>query len=575
MGNIAAAHWGHDSVISFYNAETDTFHVIELEKLTGIKHYRGHARLDEREDILRECLKISEEEFGIKNDYDFFILGSTTRMINYVDDEDPSILSGRVVDKIFNVKNYHINARHHNGHAYGAYAQSPWFGDETAIFTFDAGGDDGFTFLWDAVGDNVKSIQKPLWEDYDEPLIGYYGRNYNHAIGHGCVNIVNSTPSILDLAGKAMGAAAYGKTDTDFYNIGRRLFRYEFNMVNNRNPMWYSVWFEKYTSVTDRNEFSGKFFNSPEENNIFQIMMGKKHVRMEEEYDIAKGIQDEFETWVMKFLWENEDVIRKRKNRLVISGGCGLNVLLNRRIQREFGAEVFVPPDVIDSGLPFGFISRLMIKRGMKNSRRTITYAGPKIRDLNQLDDYKEKYNHFEISVEDLALRLKNDEIIGLIQGGIEVGPRALGNRSILCDPKGWDKKDKVNEIKRRELYRPFAPVCRREDAEKYFIADNYDNLSYMNFAVDVREEYAEQLAAITHVDNTARLQTVTEDQNKLLYNILSAFDGVLLNTSFNVRGKPILNTLQEAFMVLNESELDAVVLYHDEKLWYFNNEKI
>ena len=590
MGNIAAAHWGHDASMTFYNSDTNTFHVIEMEKLTGIKHYRGHGRLDEVEDILKECLKISRDEFGIKNEYDFFILGSSVNP-HAPDYHEGQILHRPLVEKIFNVRKggFLINFRHHNGHAYGAYSQSPWFGDQATIFTFDAGGDDGHTFLWDAEGHDVRSVQKVGWDHTVHKWESFFGRNYNIAIGHGCVNIVNNTSSVLDLSGKAMGAAAYGSDNTKFHTLGQRLFKIDWSTIKSRNPA-FDFWADEYRKDSfdmweegqGRGQYeSGKewltdiFFDTPEDNNIYQIMPREKFPTWREECDIARGIQDEFENKVLTFLQKHEEVLYRNKNRLVISGGCGLNVLLNRRIQEEFGLDVFVPPDVTDVGLPLGFIVRWMSKRKWDQDRVTISYAGPKLRDLDCLDYYKDNYHHEEITVEDLSNRLKNDEIVGLVQGGIEVGPRALGNRSILCDPKGWDKKEKVNVIKRREWYRPFAPVCRKEDAEWYFSAVNYNNLSFMNFAVDVRPQHAEALAAITHVDGSARLQTVTRDQNELLYDILSEFDGVLLNTSFNVRGKPILNTLKEAFEVLNETELDAVVVYHNEKLWYFNTKKI
>jgi carbamoyltransferase len=171
----------------------------------------------------------------------------------------------------------------------------------------------------------------------------------------------------------------------------------------------------------------------------------------------------------------------------------------------------------------------------------------------------------------DVASILKDDKIIGFIQGGMEVGARALGNRSILADPKGIDKKDKVNEVKRREAYRPFAPVCRLEDAETYFDSIRYDNLSYMNFAIKTREEHIDKLRAVTHVDGTARVQTVTREQNEILYDLLTEFDGVLLNTSFNVKGSPILNTLKEAFYMLDETTLDHLVVVDEHNtIWIF-----
>ena len=125
--------------------------------------------------------------------------------------------------------------------------------------------------------------------------------------------------------------------------------------------------------------------------------------------------------------------------------------------------------------------------------------------------------------------------------------------------------KDVVNEkVKHREWYRPFAPVVRLEDISKYFEWDKESK--WMSFCPKVREEWREKLAAVTHVDGTARVQTVTREQNEWLYDLLTKFEektgtGVLLNTSFNVDGKPILSTIQDAFHILEKTQLDCLVI--------------
>jgi predicted NodU family carbamoyl transferase len=125
--------------------------------------------------------------------------------------------------------------------------------------------------------------------------------------------------------------------------------------------------------------------------------------------------------------------------------------------------------------------------------------------------------------------------------------------------------KDILNQkVKHREWYRPFAPVVRLEDVSKYFEWEGESQ--WMSFCPKVREEWREKLVAITHVDGTARIQTVTKEQNEWLYNILTEFEkksgvGVLLNTSFNVAGKPILSTLKDAFKIFEESEMDGLII--------------
>jgi carbamoyltransferase len=176
-----------------------------------------------------------------------------------------------------------------------------------------------------------------------------------------------------------------------------------------------------------------------------------------------------------------------------------------------------------------------------------------------------------EITIDDMVDHLKNGKIIGFIQGNIELGARALGNRSILCDPSIPDMKDILNaKVKKREWYRPFGPMCRLEDAHIWFESPTFDNMQFMSFTPDVKEEYRDVFPSITHVDGTARLQTVTKESNPFIYELLTKFETPLLNTSFNVQGKPILNRLEHALKVLHETDLDYVVVRKDGKLYVY-----
>ena len=160
---------------------------------------------------------------------------------------------------------------------------------------------------------------------------------------------------------------------------------------------------------------------------------------------------------------------------------------------------------------------------------------------------------------------LTDGKIVGVVRGNSEHGPRALGNRSILCDPTKPNMKDILNEkVKHREWYRPFAPVVRQEDVSKYFEFEGESR--WMSFCPKVKEEWKNILVSITHVDGTARVQTVAREQNEWLYDLLTDLDkatgiGVLLNTSFNIDGKPILSTYQDALEVFYNTQLDGLIL--------------
>jgi len=174
-------------------------------------------------------------------------------------------------------------------------------------------------------------------------------------------------------------------------------------------------------------------------------------------------------------------------------------------------------------------------------------------------------WNVLRVNIQKLTRQIINGKIIGVIRGRAEHGARALGNRSILCDPTYSHMKDILNaKVKGREYYRPFAPVVRLEDVSKYFKWKGESR--WMSFCPEVKEEYRDLLKAITHIDGTARVQTVTREQNQFLYDLLTEMDnqkgfGILLNTSFNIAGKPILNTYRDAIWMLENTQMDALVI--------------
>jgi carbamoyltransferase len=166
--------------------------------------------------------------------------------------------------------------------------------------------------------------------------------------------------------------------------------------------------------------------------------------------------------------------------------------------------------------------------------------------------------------------RLQQGKVIGWSQDRFEWGPRALGNRSILADPRRVDMKDIVNiKIKFREPFRPFAPSVLAERAEEYFVlpqAHTHYPARFMLYVVDVKPEKQSILPAITHVDGTGRLQTVRKEENPRYYRLIETFGQatgvpVVLNTSFNLKGEPIVNTPQQAFQTFQRSGMDILVL--------------
>ena len=171
-----------------------------------------------------------------------------------------------------------------------------------------------------------------------------------------------------------------------------------------------------------------------------------------------------------------------------------------------------------------------------------------------------------DLNIDVIARALHEGCVVAVMRGRSEHGPRALGNRSILCNPAVPGMQARLNErVKFREGFRPYAPVVRQHDVHTYFENARHD-LSYMSFNPTVRAGWRERLSAAVHVDGTARVQTVTREQNAWIYDVLTAFErvsgfGVLVNTSFNSKGRPMVTSVVDAIDLFLTTDLDCLVI--------------
>ena len=233
--------------------------------------------------------------------------------------------------------------------------------------------------------------------------------------------------------------------------------------------------------------------------------------------DLAASVQALYERELLKL------VESTTWNSLILSGGCALNCVANSLIK---GKNIWIMPNPGDSGSALGCIPAL--------HKRHLDWKGPFL-----------GYNiEGEYPVDDLIKELKKNKMVGVANGRAEYGPRALGNRSLLADPRGPEVKDLVNRIKKRQAFRPFAPAILLEDVHEYFDMPSTDS-PYMQFVGTCK--YPKEFPAIIHVDGTSRVQTVTKEDNEGFYNLLVEWKRqtgcpILLNTSLNIKGKPIVN---------------------------------
>ncbi|PIE51311.1 carbamoyltransferase [Candidatus Fermentibacteria bacterium] len=265
--------------------------------------------------------------------------------------------------------------------------------------------------------------------------------------------------------------------------------------------------------------------------------------------------------------------LRKRSENdlLVIAGGTGLNCVMNGLFERESGfAEVAPFPASNDAGTSVGAAAAVHRKvcSGIPLEPVQSMYLGPGYTEAEITADIEmAKLNPSKPDnlARQVASMIAEGKVVALFQGRMEFGPRALGNRSILADPRRPEMKDIVNSVvKHREGFRPFAPVCLEEDAGRYF--EGCASSPYMIKTYPVVKGMGEVIPAVTHVDNTARVQTVSCRQNPFYFHVIEEFSAitgvsVLLNTSFNIRGEPVVNTPVDAVRCFYGTGIDALAM--------------
>ncbi len=256
--------------------------------------------------------------------------------------------------------------------------------------------------------------------------------------------------------------------------------------------------------------------------------------------------------------------------RLCVAGGVALNSVMNGRILLETPFEdFFAQPASADDGSALGAALEVSVGRyGRARPRDGFTYTGPEFTD-EQLEAALREAGVAYRRVDDIAAhtaaRIADGLIVGWFQGRMECGPRALGNRSLLADPRDPESKARMNEkVKHREPFRPFAPSCLVERAGEYFASDYPSPVMLLVF--DVLEHQREKVPAITHVDGTARVQTVSRKDNPRYWELISRFaelTGVpmVMNTSFNDNDEPIVATPADAIACYLKTDVDALAL--------------
>lgn len=424
---------------------------------------------------------------------------------------------------------------HHLAHAVSAYAQSGF--DSSLVFTMDGGGDDVAGMVLNAQGDRLDVLHRT-------PMAKSLGLFYLKVIGFLGYGLFDEY--------KVMGLAPYG------------------------DPERYHGLFRSFYELLSEGDYIIKV-DLPDDLSRVARRRRKHEPFAKEHKDIAAALQVALEEITFHILRHFQKLTNQK--RLCMAGGVAHNCTLNGKLLYSgMFKEIFVQPAAHDAGLAIGAALYPFLKDAAyqlaQRPQVDEVYWGTTPGDdqailcaINKWRDLIE-FEHVEDITNKAAKLIADGSVIGWVQGRSEFGPRALGNRSIVADPRPKENKDIINEmVKKRDAYRPFAPSVLEEYVSEFFdIPDDKKQFPFMTFVVKVRKDKQEILRATTHVDGTARIQTVSRQTNPRYWQLIDEFRKlsgipVLLNTSFNNNVEPIVDSVEDAIACFLTTELHYLVI--------------
>ncbi|MBI2058978.1 MAG: carbamoyltransferase [Nitrospirae bacterium] len=429
---------------------------------------------------------------------------------------------------------------HHLAHAADVFLLSPY--DESAILIMDAYGEKHSVTFALGRGSSFQVLQTVL---FPHSLGSFYGAMTQY---------LGFTPDLDEW--KVMGAGAYGDPQR-FIEFFRGLFRRLDNGA-----------FELDLSYFDFPLFTRPTLYSDKLVAALGAVRHREHDLEQRHFDVAAAVQQVTEEIAFHMLAHLHRLTGLKA--VCISGGVAMNCLLNGKVTSRTPFEkVWIGSSPDDGGTSVGAalysasLSSTFPRHPAEHNYWGTEYDASEIR--SELAKYGLRYSEVKDPHLEAARRVARGEIVAWFQGRMEFGERALGNRSILADPRDPAMKDKINRaIKYREAFRPFAPSVPEEQAHEFF--EHADYVPFMEKALVVRPSKRSVLPAVTHQDGTARLQTVRKSANPSFWSLIDAFGKmtgvpVLLNTSFNLQGEPIVGTPKDAIRTFYSSGLDALFL--------------
>jgi carbamoyltransferase len=541
---ILGVHKGpHNASVALLKNNDVIFH-IESERLSNIKYDRFPFQA------------ISQIKKYVDH-IDYLAISGLNPTLSYDEQQTTSAYAATVygLGKTFLEHDFEVFDAweiHHNIHAFTSFYNSGF--DKALCIVKDAFGS---PFYWmeneeQHFGKEISSsyvVQYPASIELVEKEVTYSGELENDSRWlNEKIKLVNGYSEALAFeevakkigfnmfdAGKVMGLAPYGKKDELLPPI------YKNNIINN-------------------NLF--KYLNDDLNNNLLDINIDNDfQSKANLAYALQSSVQDNVAKYILSMLKKTG-----QKN-LCLSGGFFLNCVSNYNLLKQLPKDIkiYVEPISGDAGNSIGVAKFLYyyLTESMEKKPQNNIYYG--LHYNYTLDDLKNE-KIISVTSKDIAKLISEKNIVAIYQGRSESGPRALGNRTILYDPRDPNGKDHVNIVKKRESFRPFAGSVLKEYAKEWFNLLSLDESKYMMFAVDVWQDKQSSIPAITHIDGTCRVQTVDKLDNPNYYQLIHDFYNltnvpILFNTSFNLAGDAIVETLEDALRTVHNSEIDYLYL--------------
>ena len=560
MYNLGLSCYYHDSAAALLK-DGHVVAAVEEERFSRKKFDDGYPKMA-IDWCLNECA-ISPEQIDSVAFYDKPILKFERLLDNYIAvaprglhsflDTIPKWLHKRlwikneIKNHLKGFKGDIVFPEHHMSHAAYAFYTSQF--DESAILTIDGVGEWSTTSFGIAKNSEIKLTNDIRWPH----SLGLFYSAFTYFLGF----------KVNEGEYKLMGLSSYGKPK--YYDLIKE------NLIDVKNDG--SIHLNmKYFAFTHDKVMTNKNFAQ-----LFGISPRKEGEKTEQiHFDIGASAQKVLEDVILKMV--NHIYLKTKMKNLCIGGGVALNGVANYNILKNGPFDnIHIPPSPGDGGSAVGCAQYLYYihnnkKRIIENDSSKLVqesvYVGPSYSDediTKFLDSNNVKYEKFEkpLLLKNTAQLISTGNIVGWYQGKMEWGPRALGNRSILADPRNASMKDTLNEkIKHRESFRPFAPSVLEEYTSEYFDIDVPS--PYMLMVAKVKKP--EIIPAVTHIDGTGRLHTVSKNVNPLYYDLINEFYKltgvpVLINTSMNVMGEPIVNTPEQAYQMIVKTDMDCLVM--------------